>query len=254
MKKQLYIFTIFFFAFSTVLFAQSSLEAATEAYRSEDYPKSIQLYEQIVAQGVYEGRESGEIYYNLGNAYFRNGEVAKAILNYERALLLNPGDSDTRHNLQFARTRIEDKIDVSDKFFLTQWVNSFKNMYNSNTWASIGIGFFIAFLLAITAYFFVKKIWVRKTGFYAAIVLFVFMLIANGFAFNQKNNRLNRNTGIVMAASASIMTSPDANSQELFRLHEGTKVKINKTDGNWIEIEIANGSVGWTSKENVETI
>ena len=80
------------------------------------------------------------------------------------------------------------------------------------------------------------------------------MLVANVFAFSQKNSRVNRNTGIVMAASASIMTSPDANSQELFRLHEGTKVKLNKTDGNWIEIEIANGSVGWTSKENVEVI
>ena len=254
MERVIYIFTILFLSFSSVSFAQNSLESASQAYRGEDYTKSIQLYEQVVAQGIHEGRESADIYYNLGNAYFRNGDMAKAILNYERALLLNPGDNDTRHNLRFARTRIEDKIDASDKFFLINWVNGFKNMFNSNTWASVGIGLLIAFLLAITAYFFTKKIWIRKTGFYAALVLFVFMLIANGFAFNQKNNRLNRNTGIIMSASASIMTSPDANSQELFRLHEGTKVRINKTDGNWIEIEIANGSVGWTSKENLETI
>lgn len=249
-----YIFATIVLALTTTAIAQSSLEEASEAYRTEDYKKSIQLYEQVVAQGIYEGKESGELYYNLGNAYFRNGEVAKAILNYERALLLNPGDNDIRHNLRFAKTRIEDKIDVSDKFFLTNWVNSFKNLYNSNTWATAGILFFVIFLLSLTAYFFVKRIWARKTGFYAAIVFFIFMLVANGFAFNQKKNRLHRNTGIVMAASASIMTSPDANSQELFRLHEGTKVRINKVDKNWIEIEIANGSVGWTSKENVETI
>lgn len=254
MQKYRTIFTTIILAFSSLIFAQNSVEAASEAYRIEDYKKSIRLYEQIAAQGIYEGKESSEIYYNLGNAYFRNGEVAKAILNYERALLLNPGDKDIRHNLRFARTKIEDKIDVSDKFFLISWINGFKNLFNSNTWAMIGIGFFIAFLLSLTAYFFLKKIWIRKIGFYAAAVLFIFMFVANGFAFNQKANRLHRKTGIVMSASASIMTSPDANSQELFRLHEGTKVRINKTDRNWIEIEIANGSVGWTSKENVETI
>ncbi|MDO5523111.1 MAG: tetratricopeptide repeat protein [Bacteroidia bacterium] len=239
---------------ATLSFAQSTVESASEAYRTEDYPQSIRLYEQVVAQNVSEGKESAEIYYNLGNAYFRNGETAKAILNYERALLLSPGDSDIRHNLRFARTRIEDKIDTSDSFFLTNWVNAFKNLFNSNTWATIAVALFIGFLACIATFLFVRKIWIRQTAFYTGIVIFVFMLVANGFAFSQKNSRIQRNTGIVMAASASIMTSPDANSQELFRLHEGTKVKLNKTDGNWIEIEIANGSVGWTSKENVEVI
>jgi len=254
MKILKYIFIIVLLFCAALSYAQSTVELASEAYRTEDYKKSIQLYEQVLAQNVSEGKESAEIYYNLGNAYFRNGETAKAILNYERALLLNPGDSDIRHNLRFARTRIEDKIDTSDSFFLTNWVNSFKNLFSSNTWANIAIALFMAFLACIAAFLFVRRMWIRKTAFYAGIVIFVFMLVANLFAFNQKNSRINRNTGIVMAASASIMTSPDANSQELFRLHEGTKVKLNKTDGNWIEIEIANGSVGWTSKENVEVI
>ena len=255
MKKRIYIiYTLVALLFSASLMAQSSIEAASEAYRAEDYPRSIQLYEQVVAQDLHEGRESAEVYYNLGNAYFRNGDMAKAILNYERSLLLNPGDKDTRHNLQFARTRIEDKIDVADQFFFTNWVKGLKNMFNSNTWAGIGIGLFIAFLLALTAYFFIKVVWVRKVGFYSAIVLFVLMLVANSFAFNQKSKRLHRNSGIIMPATASVMASPDANSQELFRLHEGTKVRVNKTDGNWVEVEIATGNVGWTSKENIETI
>lgn len=245
---------ILFIFIPSVLFAQSSASDAAEAYRSNDFAKSIQLYEQVVAQIVHENKESAEIYYNLGNAYFRNGETAKAILNYERALLLNPGDSDIRHNLRFARTRLEDKIDASDKFFLNNWVNELMNLFNSNKWASIGIGFFIALLISLSAYFFVRIVWVRKTGFYAAIIFLFLMIISNSFAFSQKNSRLNRKTGIIMSASASIMASPDANSQELFRLHEGTKVKVKKNDANWIEIEIANGSVGWTSKENVETI
>ena len=82
MERVIYIFTILFLSFSSVSFAQNSLESASQAYRGEDYTKSIQLYEQVVAQGIHEGRESADIYYNLGNAYFRNGEMAKAILNY----------------------------------------------------------------------------------------------------------------------------------------------------------------------------
>ena len=124
------IFIFLFLLYTSISLAQSTVESASEAYRTEDYKKSIQLYEQVVAQQISEGKESAEIYYNLGNAYFRNGETAKAILNYERALLLNPGDSDIRHNLRFARTRIEDKIDTSDSFFLTNWVNGFKNLFN----------------------------------------------------------------------------------------------------------------------------
>lgn len=248
------IFTVVFVFCAFGIFAQSSIDAASEAYRSEDYKKSIQLYEQVLAQNVSEGKESAEIYYNLGNAYFRNGETAKAILNYERALLLNPGDKDIRHNLRFARTRIEDKIDTADSFFLTNWVNGLKNLLNSNGWAKVAIVFFILFLGLVGTFLFSGKLWLKQSAFYAGLVIFVFAIVANSFAFSQKNSRVNRNTGIVMAASASIMTSPDANSQELFRLHEGAKVKLNKTDGNWIEIEIANGSVGWTSKENIEVI
>jgi tetratricopeptide (TPR) repeat protein len=129
---------------ATLSVAQSTVESASEAYRSEDYKRSIQLYEQVVAQLLSEGRESAEIYYNLGNAYFRNGETAKAILNYERALLLDPGDSDIRHNLRFARTRIEDKIDTAETFFLTSWINNLENLLNSNRWATLAIILFIA--------------------------------------------------------------------------------------------------------------
>ncbi len=234
--------------------SQTSVDSANEAYRNGEFTKSIQLFEQVVAQGLHDNKESAEIYYNLANAYFRNGDNAKAILNYERALLIKPGDSDIKHNLRFARTRLEDKIDTSDKFFLNNWINELRNIFNSNQWANAGIILFIAFLISLAGYFFVKKIWVRKTGFYVAIVFLLLLLVSNNFAFKQKNQSINRKSGIVMSASASVMTSPDNNSKELFRLHEGTKVKIKKSDAGWVEIEIDNGSVGWTSKENIEKI
>lgn len=240
----------------SVVTAQDSVStnAASEAYRNSNFKLSIEQYENNINKYSQEGKESAELYYNLGNAYFRDNQVAKAILNYERALLLDPGDSDIRHNLRFARTKIEDRIDVAGNLFLINWFNSVRDLFNSNTWGTIAIVLFILFLLCFGMYLFVRILWLKKSAFYTGIVFFVLMICANIFAFNQKNLRVNRNTGIVLSAAISVTTSPDANSKELFQLHEGTKVTIRETEGNWYEIEIANGSVGWTQKETIEII
>ena len=230
------------------------LDEASEAYRKGDYKKSIELYEKVIAEHLAKGEESPELYYNLGNAYFRDNQIGKAILNYNRALLLSPGDSDIRHNLRFANTRIEDKIVPSNRFFLTDWFNSIQNLFNSNTWGIIAIGLFFLFLGCMGIFLFVRILWMRKSAFYTGIVIFVLMIAANVFAFNQKNVRIHRNSAVIMAPAVSIRTSPDPNSKELFQLHEGTTVRIRKTDGDWYEIEIANGSVGWISKDYIEII
>lgn len=230
-------------------------ESRAEAeYREGNFIESIKLYEAKIAEFKQKNQESAELYYNLGNAYFRDNKIAKAIVNYERALLLDPGDSDARHNLRYARTKIEDKIDSADNFFVNQWIRSLQNLYSANGWAIIGIVLFILLIVAIGAYMISTQIQIRKASFYIGIVLLSFVIIANVFAFKQKNKVANRSTGIVMSASVSIYTSPDAHSQELFRLHEGSKVRIKREEGNWFEIVIANGSVGWLQKKNIEKI
>lgn len=254
MKSIKYIVFVLLLFVGGVSVAQTQVEDASQAYREQDYKKSIELYKQIIAQELSENRESADIYYNLGNAYFRDGQLGEAILNYERALLLAPGDSDIRHNLRFARTRTEDKIEIAGNLFLTNWINGIQNIFSSNQWARTGIVFFIVFLACVAVFLFVRQMWAKKTAFYAGLVLLVLLLVSNIFAFNQKKSLINRDTAIVMTGAASVKASPDANSNELFQLHEGTKVKIRSTDGNWYEIEIANGSVGWTPKENVEVI
>ena len=118
----------------------------------------------------------------------------------------------------------------------------------------IAIVLFFLFLACMGVFLFVRILWMRKTAFYSGIVIFVLVIAANVFAFNQKNMRIHRNKGVVMIPAVSVRTSPDANSKELFQLHEGTVVKVRKTDGNWYEIEIINGSVGWLPKENIEII
>lgn len=238
---------------SSVSVSESESEAEA-AYRQNSFAESIKLYESEIGKNKQIKKESPELYYNLGNAYFRDNQIAKAILNYERALLLDPGDSDIRHNLRFAKTRIEDKIDSADSFFVNQWIRSIQNLYTANRWAMIGIVLFLILIIAVGSYVISTQITVRKISFYSGIVLLALVIIANAFAFKQKNKIVNRSTGIVMSASVSIHTSPDAHSQELFRLHEGSKVRIKREEGNWFEIVIANGSVGWLQKKNIEKI
>ncbi len=234
--------------------ASASESDADAAYREKNYVESIKLYEAQVVRNRSINQESAQLYYNLGNAYFRDNQIAKAIVNYERALLINPGDSDIRHNLRFAKTRIEDKIDSADSFFINKWVRSLQNLYSANTWAIIGVVLFTLFIVAIGVYMISLQLSMRKISFYVGIVLFFAVVITNVFAFQQKRKITNRSTAIVMSASVSIYTSPDAHSQELFRLHEGAKVTIKREEGRWIEIVIANGSVGWLQKMNVEVI
>lgn len=229
-------------------------EMASNAYRNQDYKRSIELYEEAVSQGVKENRVSAQLYYNLGNAYFRDNQLGKAILNYERALLLDPGDSDIRHNLRFANNRTVDRIAASGNLFLVNWIDSVRNLFSSNVWATIAIVLFLLFLLSVAVFLFVRILWARKTAFYTGIVLFIFMIIANSFSFRQKRERLRGDTAIVMVGAAAVNASPDVNSNQLFELHEGTKVKIRSSDGNWYEVEIANGSVGWTYEDNIEII
>ena len=227
---------------------------ADVAYRNDKFLESIKLYEAQMSKNKLINQESAQLYYNLGNAYFRDNQIAKAIVNYERALLLNPGDSDIRHNLRFTKTLIEDKIDSTDNFFINRWINGIQNLYSANSWAVIGIALFLLLIIAVGVYMVSTRLVLRKVSFYSGLALISLVIIINIFAFKQKHKISTRSTGIVMSASVSIYTSPDAHSQELFRLHEGAKVNIKREEGRWIEIAIANGSVGWLQKKNVEII
>lgn len=230
------------------------VSAANEAYRNQDFKKSIELFEKAVADASINNMVSSELYYNLGNAYFRDNQLGKAILNYERALLLDPGDSDIRHNLRFVNNMKVDRITPAGDIFISNWFKAIRNLYGSNVWAVIAVVSFIIFIISLAAYLFVNVLWVRKTAFYSGIVVFFLMIIFNIFSFSQKREQVRGDNAIVMVGAAAVNASPDANSNELFELHEGTKVKVRSIDGNWYEIEIVNGSVGWTRKDNIEII
>ena len=228
--------------------------SAAEAYRSGDFKTSIDLYEKVINESIGNNKVSAELYYNLGNAYFRDNQLGKSILNYERALLLEPGDTDIRHNLRFANSRKVDRITPAGNIFITNWFKAIRNLYSSNVWAVIAIISFVLSVTSFASYLFVKVLWVRKTAFYSFIVLFLLMIVFNIFSFSQKREQIRGDNAIVMVGAAGVNASPDDNSNELFELHEGIKVRVRSSDGNWYEIQIENGSVGWTRKDNIEII
>lgn len=229
-------------------------EQAGKEYLEGNFRKAIDILEDEIKMQKEQGKVSSELYYNLGNAYFRVNEYAHALLNYERAHLYDPGDRDIRHNIEYTRTKVEDKILTADNFFLKIWFEGVQNLLTSNSWAVLSIVLFLLCMVCLVLFFFVPVLNVKKMGFYVGIILFILLIFTNIFAFKQKYEIENRDTAIVMAGSAPVVSSPASSSKELFILHAGTKVVITKSDGDWYEIEIANGNVGWIQKTLIEII
>ncbi len=234
--------------------ASSVAGQAVEAYNNGEFREVVELLEKEKAVQEAKGLESSELYYNLGNAYFRVNDIAHARLYYERALLLDPGDRDIRHNIDYLMTKIEDKIVVADTFFLGIWFRSVQSLFNSNTWAVVAVVSFILFIACLVAFFFGRLMTFKKIAFYSGIVLLILVILSNIFSYNQKDSVENRDTAVIMAGSVSVYSSPDSNSKEIFILHSGTKVTVTKEDRSWIEIEIDNGSVGWIQRDKLEVI
>lgn len=255
MKHATYIVLFLAFLFAGVSsFAQADIQTASDAYRKGDYKQSIALLEKIVQQNLQQNQESAEVYYNLGNAYFRNGQNTLAILNYERALIVNPSDKDIRHNLRFARKRTVDGAGASGNALLSDTRNSVQDLFSAFGWGILAISMFVITLIVFGLYLFGKKLWLRKIAFYSVFFTLSITIVANIFAFSQKNARQHRTTGIIMSQVAEVKPSPDDNSKSLFQLHEGTKVKIKDSDGNWYQVELTNGNLGWLPKSDIVVI
>ena len=249
MKKILLFFLIQCLVCS--VYAQdSAIKEAEVAYTKEDYNKAIELYENVLKSSG----ESAEIYYNLGNAYFKAGKIAPAILNYERALILDPGDGDIRFNLQIARQKTVDKIEPIGDFFLTRWIDSIQDLGSADAWAKLGILCFILFIGCLVLFFFSKWLRIKKVGFYVGILLLLIVILANIFAKNQKDELVNRMYAIVFSPTVTVKSSPDASGTDLFILHEGTKVFVKSSLGDWSEIQLEDGNIGWMPSKDIEKI
>lgn len=233
----------------------SKLEDVTKAegdsaYMRDDYAAAIQVYEALLNRG-----EAADLYYNLGNSYYKAGDIAKAILNYERALLLQPGNGDIRANLEIARSKTIDKVEPVPEIFFVSWTKSLINTMSIDSWAVCAIICFILLIVSLYFFIFSKQSGLKKAGFICGILFLVVTIFANIFASQQKDEQVNRHNAIVMNPSVTVRSTPSESGTSLFILHEGHKVDVK--DGSmkdWKEIRLDDGKVGWVPASAIEII
>ena len=235
----------------TLSYPDSLWKAGVEAYSAGNYTQALQDWEDVRATGLM----SKELYYNLGNAYFKTGEIAPAILWYERALRLDPSDADVRYNLEFARAQTQDKIDEVPEIFFEQWGHAMCYLLPSNTWAALGLVFFGLTVLLVLLFLLGRTSTQRRVGFFAAIVTLLLSGLGWDFAQWQRTEAQRQDMAIVMRPVSSVKSSPSAEgAKDLFILHEGTRVKILDNVSGFSNIELADGRQGWIPSGEIEII
>ncbi len=224
---------------------------ADSSYVQGNYQKAIEQYEALLQEGC----QNADIYYNLGNAYYRSEEITQAILAYERALLLSPGDADIRFNLQLARTKTIDKMAPQSEFFVVTWYRSLVNQFSVDGWAYMALILLAATIILALLYLFSSPIWLRKLGFFGGILALLLFGLSNLFAWQQKQTLTHRDGAIVIQSAVPVKSTPSANGTDLFILHEGTKVFItDDTMQDWREVRLPDGKVGWVETNQIEVI
>ncbi|MFV0472161.1 MAG: tetratricopeptide repeat protein [Paludibacteraceae bacterium] len=228
---------------------EMNLIQANNLYKQGNYSDAAKLYKEALQKGV-----SSELYYNLGNAYYKSNEIGLSILNYERALRLKPNYDDAEYNLKIAKQKIVDNLVYTPGFFIKRWTISLMQWFTSNQWAVISIVAFISALILSLFFAFSKLRRNRKFAFYGAIVLFSFTALAFIFSGLRKDQMLKHRDAIIMNGAVTAKSSPDKSGTDIFQLHEGTKVHVKATLSNWAEIELENGAIGWVEEHTIERI
>lgn len=257
MRSLRYIFTIILAALSLSAAAQSDSlasaarwERAQRAYVEGNYELAAEEYRAIADGGEY----SLKLYYNLGNAYFKLGDMGRAILFYNRALRLAPSNEDVRHNLSLAESQIKDRITAVPEFFVKTWMRALRNAMSCTAWSILSLLAAAAFLAMVLLFLLASPIVVRKMGFYGGVVMLLLFVCTTSLAVASRNDILSREGAVVLSSAISVKSSPDCSATDLFVLHEGTKLRILTEVDGWYEVVIADGKKGWIDSHTVEQI
>ncbi|MBR7125318.1 MAG: BatD family protein, partial [Prevotella sp.] len=223
---------------------------ADTEYKKGNYLQAVKDYQELL-----KGGPSAELYYNLGNAYYRLENITQAVLAYERALQLSPGDDDIRFNLQMARQKTIDKITPESEMFFVTWWNQLVSIMGVDTWAYTALISLALFVLLLLVYLMADRVALRKLGFYGGLLLLLLFVLSNVCAAIQRSHIEERSGAVVISSSASVKKIPTATSAEAFLLHEGTKVKIrDRSIKNWFGVKLEDGREGWIESRHLEII
>jgi tetratricopeptide (TPR) repeat protein len=224
------------------------LKEGNKYYLEGEYEKAVETYQSIVDSGY----ASGELYYNLGNAYYKSHNITMALVNYERAAILKPKDKDIQHNLEVAREFVVDRIEVLPEFFLVRAHVNFVKTFDADVWAIISILTFFLALGLLLVYFLSRRLGLRQISFWSSM-LFIFISGSTLlFAYQQNRMITKHNQALILTPSVAIKSSPDENSgTDLFLLHEGTKVTVDDELGDWREVVLSDGNRGWLKESDL---
>ncbi len=223
-------------------------QKGNDYYNNGEYQLAINAFDSLLNNNT----ESADIYYNLGNSWFKLDNIPKAILYFEKAKKLDPENSDIIYNLELANTRIADKIESIPQFFLkTAWIN-IRNTFNESQWTKINIALFLFFLGFVVLYFVIKS---KRQIWFSFAILFIILTALSGYiGFQSYKEKTNHNTAIIFTPTIDIKSAPDNKSNTIFILHQGTKVTLLENSAKWQKVRIANGSEGWLMVNNFEKI
>lgn len=247
MKNILYLFLLI----SQVFFAQSGFEKGNALYQKGEYKQAAQEYENILKE---EKQHSAELYFNLGNCYYKLNKVAPSIYNYEKALVLKPNDAETLNNLKFAKKLTIDEIKDVPKVGFAKLIQNFTGIFNYNTWAWISIGIAFIFLLSFIGYYFSQLTLSKRIYFIGMFILLFSLLLSVSAGITEKSHYDNDLPAIVFAEMTEVRSEPQKAGSSIFLLHEGAKVYVKETLENWKKIELTDGTEGWIDASAIKEV
>lgn len=225
-------------------------DEAGKAYMSGNYGVAVAAYTAILERGVH----SFKLYYNLGNAYFKQDMLGGAILNYNRALLLRPADADARYNLALASSKVTDRIASVPEFFVKTWLRNLGRVMSSDGWTVVVLCALALVAVFVLVWLFAPGVVWRRSGFYGACLA---VLLLGGSLYYAQSGYVQLTAGeraVVMANSVSVKSSPAQSGKDLFILHQGTVVTSGELLDGWIQVTLSDGNVGWIESRNIEKI
>ena len=242
---------LFILLFSTQLFyAQNGFEKGNNLYQKGKYEEAVSNYESVLKSK----KQSAELYFNLGNCYYKLNKVAPAIYNFEKALLLNPNDKDFSNNLKFAQKLQIDDIKEMPKVGFNKVIQDFTASNHYNTWAWITVVFAFLFLVFFVTYYFSQTTLLKRTFFLGMIFTFLGVIISISSSIFEKTNFDNDKPAIVFTEIIAVKTEPNSNASTAFMLHEGTKVHVFESIDNFKKIELSDGKKGWIERNAIKEL
>ncbi len=223
---------------------------ANSLYQQGQYELALEQYNAVILSG----KESADLYYNMGNAAYRSNSIGHSILYYEKALKLEPSHEDALHNLDFVSRYRLDTFEQVPVLFLGAWITGFVQLFPEQIWSILALLFFIFTLAGLLIYLFSRRMLLKKSAFISGLVALLMFVITLFAALSRHRDIVNPDTAIILAPSVVVRSSPSESGTELFILHEGTKVKVNEEVSGWQNIKVIDGREGWILADDFEAI